>query len=446
MKRMIWVVALVLVAGCRDGSKPMSGQNTPAGKVDEQAKGGHDAHGHGPEKDEHGKKDDHGKTAKFAEHAEDDEHEGHGHGGKEEGGGDVVALAPEAVKAAKIAVAAAERRAVSGALSVPARVMFPQRGVARGGARVPGQLDDVKVEVGQRVKKGTVLGIIESPDLGKSRAEFLAALTKAKVAEGNYKREKELLAKGISSEREAREAEGALAVTRAELHTAEAHLHALGLTDEEIFKFRAEDHPTARFAIRSPIDGTVVEIAGTIGQSVEGTAPLFTVGDLSKLWVIADVYESQLKAVQVGSGAEVVVPAAPGRTFRGTVEAIGDVVDEKTRTVAVRIVVANADRALKPGMFATARITGAAAANRGGGVVVPRDAVQKVGERMVVFVPAGENRFRPVEVELGAESGGEIEIGSGIEEGTPVVTRGAFTLKAELSKGSLSGGHAGHGH
>jgi cobalt-zinc-cadmium efflux system membrane fusion protein len=444
MKRMIWVVALVVVAGCRDGSKPVSGQAAPAAKVDEQAKAGHDGHGHDAEKHEDG------KTAKNAEHAGHDEHEGHDHG-EEEKAEDAVTLAPEAVKAARIAVATAERRSFSAALSAPARVTFPQRGVARVSARVPGQLADVKVEAGQLVKKGAVLAIIESPDLGKSRAEFLAALTKAKVAEANYKREKELLAKGISSEREAREAEGGLAVARAELHTAEAHLHALGLTDEELSAFRADDHPTARFAIRSPIDGTVVEISGTIGQSVEGTAPLFTVGDLSKLWVLADVYESQLGAVQVGKGAEVVVAAAPGRTFRGTVEAIGDVVDEKTRTVAVRIVVANADRALKPGMFATARIAGAAAAaakpgERSGGVVVPRDAVQKVGERTVVFVPAGENQFRPVAVKLGAESAGEVEIASGIEEGTQVVTRGSFTLKSELSKESLSGGHAGHGH
>ena len=165
------------------------------------------------------------------------------------------------------------------------------------------------------------------------------------------------------------------------------------------------------------------------------------------MWVIADVYESQLSAIQTGKGAEVVVPAAPGRTFRGTVEAIGDVVDEKTRTIAVRIVVPNADRALKPGMFGTVQIAVASApAANAAGVIVPRDAVQKVGERTVVFVPAGENQFRPVEVKLGAESAGEIEIAAGIEPGTQVVTRGSFTLKSELSKESLSGGHAGHGH
>jgi cobalt-zinc-cadmium efflux system membrane fusion protein len=159
------------------------------------------------------------------------------------------------------------------------------------------------------------------------------------------------------------------------------------------------------------------------------------------------VYESQLAAVRPGQAVEVVVPAVPDRTFRGTVEGIGDVVDERTRTIAVRIAVPNDDRALKPGMFGTARLAGATEREGGkGAVVVPRDAVQRIGDRQVVFVVAGENRYRPVEVEVGTEAGPEVELRSGIEDGTPIVSRGAFTLKAELSKESLSGSHAGHGH
>jgi cobalt-zinc-cadmium efflux system membrane fusion protein len=311
---------------------------------------------------------------------------------------------------------------------------------------VPGLLDDVRVEVGDRVSKGTVLGWIESPELGEARAEFLAAATKLRIAEQDYAREKNLLAKGISSEREARNAESAVAAARADVHRVEAKLHTLGVTDEELSRFRADDHPSARFALRSPIAGTVVEIAATAGQSVGGTDPLFVVGDLSRLWVLADVYESQLAAVSAGKDVEVVVPAVPDRTFRGTVEAIGDVVDERTRTIAVRIAVPNQDRALKPGMFGTARIASAAGKRERGGVVVPREAVQKVGDRQVVFVAAGENRYRPVEVEIGAETAHEIELRSGVDDGTPVVARGAFTLKSELSRESLSGSHAGHGH
>jgi cobalt-zinc-cadmium efflux system membrane fusion protein len=388
-----------------------------------------------------------GPPAEHAGHAhEEPGHEGHAHGDETD---DVITLAPEAVRAARIHLVTAERRPFAGSFNAPARVAFPQRGVARVGARVPGLLEEIRVEVGDRVTKGAVLGWIESPDLGEARAEFLAVATKLRIAEQNYGREQELLEKGISSEREARDAESGVAAARADVHRVEAKLHTLGVTDQEISRFRADDHPTARFALRSPIAGTVVEIAATAGQSVGGTDPLFVVGDLTRLWVLADVYESQLAAVKTGKAVEVVVPAVPARTFRGTVEAIGDVVDERTRTIVVRIAVANADGALKPGMFGTARIAVAAAGRDGkerGGVVVPSEAVQKVGDRQVVFVLAGENTYRPVNVETGAEAGSEVEIRSGIEDGTSVVARGAFTLKSELSKESLSGSHAGHGH
>jgi cobalt-zinc-cadmium efflux system membrane fusion protein len=420
MSRVIWVVAVALAVGACRGEKKAEpvAQRAPPGEH-----AGHEGHAH----DEPG-------------------HEGHAHGDE---ANDAITLAPEAVRAAQIQLVTAERRPFAGAFNAPARVAFPQRGVARVGARVPGLLEEIRVEVGDRVTKGAVLGWIESPDLGEARAEFLAVATKLRIAEQNYGREQELLRKGISSEREARDAESGVAAARADVHRVEAKLHTLGVTDQEISRFRADDHPTARFALRSPISGTVVEISATAGQSVGGTDPLFVVGDLTRLWVLADVYESQLAAVKTGKAVEVVVPAVPERTFRGTVEAIGDVVDERTRTIVVRIAVANEDGALKPGMFGTARIAAATAQRAGderGGVVVPREAVQKLGDRQVVFVLSGENSYRPVDVETGAEAGAEVEIRSGIEEGTPVVARGAFTLKSELSKESLSGSHAGHGH
>jgi cobalt-zinc-cadmium efflux system membrane fusion protein len=145
----------------------------------------------------------------------------------------------------------------------------------------------------------------------------------------------------------------------------------------------------------------------------------------------------------------VTVPALPGRTFEGRIEHIGDVVEEKSRTVHVRVAVPNRERLLKPGMFATAEIsatTGTAPAGGAPRVVVPREAVQVLGTDKVVFVPDGEGRFKAVEVRTGAESGREIEILEGVAPGTKVVSRGAFVLKSELSKEAMSGGHAGHGH
>jgi cobalt-zinc-cadmium efflux system membrane fusion protein len=290
---------------------------------------------------------------------------------------------------------------------------------------------------------------VESSELGRARADYLAAATRARVAEANFRREKELLGKGITSEREMREAETAAAAARADLNAAEARLHTLGLTDADMAALRLDEHPSARFPARSPIDGTVVDIQATLGQSVESTATVFTIGDLSTLWVVLDAAESQVASLATGQKAVVTLPALPGRTFEGRIEHIADVVEEKSRTVHVRVAVPNRERLLKPGMFASAEIVAAPGAAAAGGaphVVVPREAVQVLGDEKVVFVPAGEHRFAAVEVRTGAESGREIELLEGVAAGTRVVTRGAFVLKSELSKEAMSGGHAGHGH
>ncbi len=441
MKTAIWTMILVALAGAGCGKK--SG---------------------GPEAaDAHGKESSSGATAKsgggaahpeHAAHSGEDEgegeHEGEGHEeeGHEREAGEIVELAPEAVRNAQIQTVEATSRALSTILTAPARITFSQTGVARVAPRVPGMLDQISVRLGQTVKKGAVLGWIESPELGRARADYLAAATRARAAEDNHRREKELLAKGITSEREMREAETASAAARGDLIAAEARLHALGLTDEDLERARLDDHPSARFPARSPIEGTVVEITGTIGQSVESTTHLFTVGDLSVLWVVLDVSESQLRHVAPGQQVDVSVEAIPGRRFEGRIEYVGDVVEVQTRTTEVRVAVPNPDRALKPGMFATAQVSAPSKATDGlpSRVVVPREAVQKMGEAQVVFVPLGEGRFRPVKVETGSDSGKDVEILNGLEPGTTVVARGAFVLKSQLAKASMAGGHAGHGH
>jgi cobalt-zinc-cadmium efflux system membrane fusion protein len=389
-----------------------------------------------PRKEERGGGEGHAKTEG---HGGD---EGHAGGGHEE----VIQLTPEAVRSAQVRTVEVQRKALAVGLTVPARVAFTQDGVAQVAARVPGRIGGLEVQLGERVKKGQVLGYLESPELGQAQADYLSAVTKARVTEDNFRREKELLAKGITSEREMREAESAFVTAQAERNAADVRLHAMGLSDAEILSLRNNEHYSSRFPARSPLDGTVVEIAATVGQAVEGTTHLFTVGDLSELWVLLDVPEAQLAAVSRGQPVDITVTAFPGRHFQGQVQYVGDVIDEKTRTVPVRVAVPNTNGALKPGMYATAEVaTGNRAAGDAGEpphLVVPREAVHRVGDTNVVFVPAGDNRFRPVEVKLGQSSAKEVELLSGLEPGTRVVTQGAFVLKSELMKESLGEGHS----
>jgi cobalt-zinc-cadmium efflux system membrane fusion protein len=433
MKNAIGLMAMVALvcAGC---GKKSHGPQEAGGRGKEAAAG------------QPAKAADGGAHEKHGDHADEGEgHEGEGHEGE---AAEVVELAPEAVRNAQIQTVEATSRALSTILTAPARITFSQTGVARVAPRVPGMLDRISVKLGQTVKRGAVLGWIESPELGRARADYLAAATRARAAEDNHRREKELLTKGITSEREMREAETSSAAARGDLIAAEARLHTLGLTDQDLEGLRLDDHPSARFPARSPIDGTVIEIAGTIGQTVESTTHLFTVGDLSVLWVVLDVSESQLQHVAPGQQVDVSVEAIPGRRFEGRIEHVGDVVEVQTRTTEVRVAVPNPDRALKPGMFATAEVSAPSKVGPGDAkrLVVPREAVQKLGDAQVVFVPLGENRFKPVKVETGADSGKEVEIVGGLEPGATVVARGAFVLKSQLAKASMAGGHAGHGH
>ncbi|WP_233577522.1 efflux RND transporter periplasmic adaptor subunit [Citreicoccus inhibens] len=353
---------------------------------------------------------------------------------------EVITLAPEALKNAKLERARAEHRPLRRGLNATARLAFLPKSVAQVAARVPGRLVSLEVNLGQKVKKGEVLGYLESPELGQARADYLSSATKSRVAEENFRREQELLRKGISSEREALQAEAEFSTARADMNAAEGRLHALGLNDAEIRALKADEHYSSRFPARSPLDGTVVEMTGAVGASVEASTPLFTVADPSRLWGVLDVFESQLSSVRTGQRVVLTVAALGERRFEGRVDSIGDIVDEKTRTVPVRVTVSNEDGALKSGMFAQAEVLTTEAAGTEPSparLVIPREAVQEQGDARVVFVPLGEGRFRPVPVKLGARTAQEVEVLSGLDAGTEVITQGAFILKSELSKESL---------
>jgi cobalt-zinc-cadmium efflux system membrane fusion protein len=357
----------------------------------------------------------------------------------------VVRLSPEAVAAAGLSFAVAESKPLTGALNASARLTLTQQGVGRVSARVAGRVESVKVTLGEKVKKGQVLAVIESAELGQARADYLSARTKAGVAESTYEREKQLFEKGISAEQDARQAESGLAVAKGELDASDAKLHAFGLSEAEIKALKANEHYSSEFPIRSPIDGTVIEIDASPGLSVDGTKQLFTVGELTNLWAIIDIFEQQLPEVHVGQAVQLKVAAVPDATFAGRVEYVADLVEEKSRTIEVRVAVPNVNAKLKPGMFATARLETQRAVDGGAtqnAVVVPREAVQKISDESVVFVPGEANTFEAIEVELGETTADHAVIRAGLEAGAKVVVRGAFILKSELSKGAMGEGHS----
>lgn len=379
--------------------------------------------------DEHGEKEGHGE-----------EEEGHDeHGEEEEEQEGLVELTPEQMVTAKIEIATVEIRAVSAEIAATGEIVPPDNGIARVGPKMSGRVTRLSKGVGDAVKAGEALATLNSPELGRAKADYLVAATTARVTRENSDREKALFDKGVGTERDWRNAEGEAAKARAEKEAAELRLHTFGVSDAQLKKLSVDDHYGSSISVTSPIAGVVVERPISVGQMAEPQDTMFVVMDLTKVWVQVDVYERDLQQVSVGQSVEARVQAWGERTFPGTIEVIGAVIDRRSRTIKVRVVLANPEGALKPGMFAAVKLGGTTAAPREG-LFVPASAVQRDGDASVVFVPVGDHEFQMREVELRSRAGEWFEVIHGLASGEKVVSSGAFLLKSEAKRESF-GGH-----
>lgn len=398
--------------------------------------------------DEH----DHDHAANGRAGTEPDEH---GHAQDEHA--DEVKLTPEAIRANGIKVAAAEKRTLVATFTVPARVAFDAERMAHVGSIVKGRVAELKVRVGDTVKKGDVLLIVDSAELGEAQSDYLQKHTAVEIAKpavalakDAYERAKALYDKtqGISlSELQKRQGEyqanqGALGTATAALIAAEHRLQRLGVKPDEIEALAKTRQINARYAIHAPIDGQVVEREVTLGELVAPEKErLLTLADLRTVWVLVDVPEGRLAQVGVGSAARLTVPAAAGQTFEGKISYILPQLDATTRTARARVEVANPDLKLRPGMFATAELTSGEVAEPA--VAVPEGAVQTVEGEPAVFVPhASEaNTFQKRQVGVGPTVHGLVPILAGLREGDKYVAAGSFILKAEIGKAGAAHEH-----
>lgn len=376
-----------------------------------------------------GKKGNAEPGAGSAEATEKEEHEeGHDEG--------MVRLTKEQVATAKIATAVVAARAVSSEIAATAEIVPPDDGIARVGAKVPGRLTKLAVGVGDAVKLGQLIAYVDAPELGKAKGDYLSAAAIARVTRETADREKALFDKKISSERDYRLAEAEATKARAEKEAAEARLHSLGLSEGALSQLSADQHSSSTIAVTAPIAGMIVERAVSLGQMVEPQGTIAVIMDLRTVWLQVDVYEKDLAKLALKQKVTATVTAWPGRTFDGEIQSIGAVLDRRSRTVKVRVVVTNADGALKPGMFAKVLLSGSSGEPRQG-LFVPASAVQRDGDEHIVFVPVSDHEFQLRKVETGVTTAEWIEIKHGLVAGEKVVTTGAFQLKSEARRESM---------
>jgi cobalt-zinc-cadmium efflux system membrane fusion protein len=299
-----------------------------------------------------------------------------------------------------------------------------------------GQIVRVLVELNARVREGAPLAQLRSTDLGRARADLLAAEARRDLAQQTLERRRSLAAERIVATREVQEAEAAFRAADAEARAAVAALRALGIQEDDT------GGDSSLFYVRSPLSGHIIDRHAILGQYAGTTMPLFTVADLARVWLIAQVFERDAVNLRAGSIAHVTLAALPGQEVDGRVTQVGRQVDAGSRTVPVRAELSNTEGLLRPGMSASVRLEVASQTETI--LAVPAAALQRVGEQWLVFVPRGPQEFEMRPVGRGRDLGNDVEVVSGLKAGETVVVEGAFLLKAEAEK--RAGGGAEHAH
>jgi membrane fusion protein, copper/silver efflux system len=328
-----------------------------------------------------------------------------------------VMLTPEEQKSIGVEVTTVARRTVPTDLVVPGRVDDAETQLSTISARVAGRIDKLYLDfTGQPVRRGQAVASIYSPDVLAAAQEYRLALESRKsLSQANA---------------EARaQADDLVAASRKKLEL-------WGLTPAQIDELAAGGS-AVHLTTFSPASGVVKERKVTQGQYVSEGEALFTVSDLSRVWVLADVYQADLERIKNGALAEITTDALPGVRLRGRVSFLDPSVRADTRTSAARIEVANPELRLRPGMYVRARLLTAQAAPV---LAVPRTAVLDTGTQKLVYVAKGNGEFEAREVQLGESYDGYYPVISGLEDGEQVVTRGAFMIDSQTR---ITGGMSG---
>jgi cobalt-zinc-cadmium efflux system membrane fusion protein len=344
-----------------------------------------------------------------------------------------VWLTKQQIDEAKLSVAAVEQREMGDSVTTSGRVAFDDLRVSHVFSPVTGRVTKILAQPGTRVKKGQPLAILESPDLGQAFADLAKAQADMVAAQRDYNRQKELYEAHAGAQKDFELAEDNYHKAVAELERAKRKARLL--------RSDSADQVTQEFTLRSPIDGEV--IARNINPAIEvqgqysgGNAPeLFTIGELDRVLVYADLFDQDLARVQEGSKVTVRVAAYPNRPFEGIVEWVSDALDPATRTAKVRCALDNEDHALKPEMYAS--VTMIAPGKKT--VAIPRSAVLKLGDQTVVFVQAaqeldGKTRFERRLVAVDEDQSDEyVPVIKGLEPGEMIVSSGAILLSETAS-------------
>jgi cobalt-zinc-cadmium efflux system membrane fusion protein len=375
-----------------------------------------------------GAEDEHGAQGESHEH-------GAPHAAASRGAGseNLVRVDHGMLRDLRITTQAAESRPAGDTVLALGELRVDEDAYAEIGSAIPARVSKVLVAVSDLVRAGQPLIELESPEVGRGRSLLATTKSRLVLARQTLARKQALAVDKIVSQRELEAAQAELSQLEMEERAAREGLAAVGATHGS----------GAQLVLTSPIAGTVIERTARRGAMVDAEHSLVVVSDLGTLWLVVHAFERDALRIHKGATARVTFPALPGQSFSGAVTALGSQVDPTSRTIDVRVEVANPSGQLRPGMSASALI--ALGDSNETVVAVPVESLQRLAQGWCVFIPRPEEGvFEARAVGRGRDLGGEVEVLSGLRAGETVVVDGAFLLKAEADK--ARGGDAEHHH
>jgi cobalt-zinc-cadmium efflux system membrane fusion protein len=348
-----------------------------------------------------------------------------------------VELRADAVKAMGIATETAGPGRLKQILELPGEVALNSDKVAHVVPRLAGVVTDVRVNLGDRVRGGDVIAVLDSRELADLGSEYVVALRRVELARDTFKREETLWKKRISPEQDYLVSRQALGEAEVKLQAAIQKLLALRIPPADIELLSTEPiRALARYEIRAPLDGTVIEKHIAVGEAIKADATIFVIADLSMVRVEVTIYAKDLKAVRVGQMVTVRSDVM-GSQATGRLTYVGPLVGEQTRSARAHVLIPNPDGRWRPGLFLAVHLIEEEATVP---VTVTADALQQFRDWDVVFIQVGD-LFEVRPVKLGRRDRERVEVVSGLSAGDRYVSKNSYILKAELEKAGATHDH-----
>jgi cobalt-zinc-cadmium efflux system membrane fusion protein len=341
---------------------------------------------------------------------------------------DALILSEPEEKAIGIETAIATRRIMSDALNAMGKVLANQYRKAIVSYPFPARVYQIYARIGEYVKKGQRLIVLQSEEVGEATSAFYKASADFELARVNLDREQQLFEKGVGAKKNYLSTEAELKVAETNLDAAEKRLHVLGFSEEEVTQIAQTHQINPLISLYAPIEGKIISSNMVLGNMIDESTEIMTIMDPSLLWVDAEIYEKDIAKIKIGQEVAVTVPAYQEEVFKGKVTYISDLLNESTRTITVRTEVYNKGSRLKPGMFANLELS---INNAISALAIPTSAVLDDQGKKIAFVKIN-GAYYPRIIQTDSKDDDFIAITSGIEEGEVVVTAGNFELKSKL--------------